>query len=175
MSKIKEIARQAALAKAREIIGDDVLDEREVYQLADAVAVAVLRRAKLVIGNALREDSEPSVALLDGLLAEFSPSSPSPQRQEGIEHAYRVGYRAGYIDGGGQGPQRLERLKEWEDGNWAAFNNRPAPPVEPSASVTPEPQTPVVNRLYSGPEPAALESPASVTPEPPSHTMRTQP
>ncbi len=41
MAMIQEIARQAALTKARELIGEDLVDEREVCALANAVAAAV--------------------------------------------------------------------------------------------------------------------------------------
>lgn len=46
MAKIQEIARQAALTKARELIGEDLVDEREVCALANAVAAAVQGEVK---------------------------------------------------------------------------------------------------------------------------------
>ena len=50
MMTLKEIARQAAIDKAIELMGEDIVDAEEVIQLADAVVVAVLRkfRADLV-------------------------------------------------------------------------------------------------------------------------------
>ena len=50
MMTLKEIARQAAIDKAIDLMGEDIVDAEEVIQLADAVVVAVLRkfRADLV-------------------------------------------------------------------------------------------------------------------------------
>jgi len=38
------------------------------------------------------------------------------------EHAYRMGYRAGWIDG----DIKSDQVKEWEDGNWEAYRSSQA-------------------------------------------------
>lgn len=63
MAKIQEIARQAALTKARELIGEDLVDEREVCALANAVAAAVQAVAYYQGVSAARRSVPPSDVL----------------------------------------------------------------------------------------------------------------
>lgn len=69
MSDIRHIARQAAEKAQRDITGPDMLDERNRYAVADAVAVAVLREI-------MQDAPKDEVKFLTKVLAQFQPAPP---------------------------------------------------------------------------------------------------